>query len=77
FGGVTDDISKKIKLEDLSEFLKDTKSAFFTSDSPQDEPIIVTDESEKEDADKEETRDTYHDMPEDTSIPPPPSPKSA
>ncbi|GKA05449.1 hypothetical protein Tco_0684569 [Tanacetum coccineum] len=72
-----DDISKKIKLEDLSEFLKDTRSAFFTPDSPQDEPIIVTDESEEEDADEEETHDTSQDMPEDTSIPPPLSPKSA
>ncbi|GKB95664.1 hypothetical protein Tco_0981801 [Tanacetum coccineum] len=29
-----DDISKKINLEDLSEFLKDTRSAFFNPDSP-------------------------------------------
>ncbi|GJW02122.1 hypothetical protein Tco_1560978 [Tanacetum coccineum] len=39
-----DDLSKKIKLEDLLKFLKDTRSAFFTRDSPKDEPIIVTDE---------------------------------
>nr|GEW54200.1 hypothetical protein [Tanacetum cinerariifolium] len=71
-----DDISKKIKPEDLSEFLKATRSAFFTPDSPQDKPIIVTDKSEEEDDDKEETHDTSHDMPEDTSVPPPPSPKS-
>nr|GFA05106.1 hypothetical protein [Tanacetum cinerariifolium] len=70
------DILKKIKLKDLLEFLKDTRSAFFTPDSPQDEPIIVTDESEEEDADKEETHDTSYDMLEDTSVPPPPSPKS-
>ncbi|GJZ46874.1 hypothetical protein Tco_0600706 [Tanacetum coccineum] len=62
-----DDISKKIKLEDLSEFLKDTRYAFFTPDSPQDDPIIVTDESEEGEADKEDTHDTSHDMPEDTS----------
>nr|GFA60083.1 hypothetical protein [Tanacetum cinerariifolium] len=37
-----DDILKKIKLEDLSELLKDTRSAFFTPDSSQDDPIIVT-----------------------------------
>ncbi|GKC30524.1 hypothetical protein Tco_1037818 [Tanacetum coccineum] len=72
-----DDLSKKIKLEDLSEFLKDTRSAFFTPDSPQDEPIIVIDESEEEKAEKEDTHDTSHDVPEDTSVPPPPSPKSA
>ncbi|GJS12123.1 hypothetical protein Tco_0368919 [Tanacetum coccineum] len=34
------EISKKIKLEDLSDLLKDTRSAFFTLDSPQDKPII-------------------------------------
>nr|GEX90436.1 retrovirus-related Pol polyprotein from transposon TNT 1-94 [Tanacetum cinerariifolium] len=72
-----DDLSKKIKLEDLSKFLKDTRFAFFTPDSPQDEPIIVTDESEEEEADKGDTHDTSHDVPEDTLIPPPPSPKSA
>ncbi|GJX14877.1 hypothetical protein Tco_0206635 [Tanacetum coccineum] len=71
-----DDISKKIKLEDLSEFLKDTRSAFFTPDSPQDDPIIVTDEGEKEEADKEDTHDTSYGVPKDTLVPPPSSPKS-
>ncbi|GKC82042.1 hypothetical protein Tco_1137759 [Tanacetum coccineum] len=42
-----DEISKKIKLEDLSDLLKDTRSAFFTLNSLQDEPIIVSDESEE------------------------------
>nr|GEW04313.1 hypothetical protein [Tanacetum cinerariifolium] len=42
-----DEISKIIKLEDLSYLLKDTKSVFFTPDSPQDEPIIVSDKSER------------------------------
>ncbi|GJY86595.1 hypothetical protein Tco_0500621 [Tanacetum coccineum] len=40
-----DEISKKIKLEDLSDLLKDTRSAFFTPDSSQDEPIIISDEN--------------------------------
>ncbi|GKA04290.1 hypothetical protein Tco_0677071, partial [Tanacetum coccineum] len=40
-----DEILKKIKLEDLSDVLKDPRSAFLTSNSPQDEPIIVLDES--------------------------------
>nr|GEV13251.1 retrovirus-related Pol polyprotein from transposon TNT 1-94 [Tanacetum cinerariifolium] len=62
-----DDISKKIKLEDLSEFLKDTRFTFFTPDSPQDDPIIVTDKSEEEEAGKKDTHDTSHDVPEDTS----------
>ncbi|GJZ75139.1 hypothetical protein Tco_0639604 [Tanacetum coccineum] len=53
------------RLEDLSDILKDTRSAFFTPDSPTDEPIIVLDESEeKENA--ENDKDT-----EDTSVPPP------
>nr|GEU54960.1 hypothetical protein [Tanacetum cinerariifolium] len=71
------DISKKIKLEDLSEFLKDIRSALFTPDSPQDDPIIVTDKSEEEEADKEDTHDTSHDVPEDNSVLHPPSLKSA
>ncbi|GKB71229.1 hypothetical protein Tco_0932641 [Tanacetum coccineum] len=74
-----DEISKKIKLEDLSDLLKDTRSAFFTIDSPQDEPIIVSNESEEEEeVDKgKDTHATSHDVPEDTSIPHPPSLKSA
>ncbi|GJS12135.1 retrovirus-related pol polyprotein from transposon TNT 1-94 [Tanacetum coccineum] len=43
-----DDILKKIKLEDLSYLLKDTRFVFFTHDSPQDEPIIVSDGSKEE-----------------------------
>nr|GEW76583.1 putative ribonuclease H-like domain-containing protein [Tanacetum cinerariifolium] len=54
-----------------------TRSAFFIPDSPQDEPIIVTNESEEEEVDKGDTHDTSHDVYEDTSVPPPPSPKSA
>ncbi|GKA00771.1 hypothetical protein Tco_0673436 [Tanacetum coccineum] len=44
----SNDNLKKIKLEDLSDLIKDTRSAFFTPDSPNDEPIIVTDKSEEE-----------------------------
>ncbi|GJW84559.1 hypothetical protein Tco_0157704 [Tanacetum coccineum] len=39
-----------ISLEDLSDILKDTRSAFFTPDSPTDEPIIVLDKEELEQA---------------------------
>ncbi|GKC31522.1 hypothetical protein Tco_1038816, partial [Tanacetum coccineum] len=69
-----DDISRKVKLEDLSDILKDTRSAFFTPNSLTDEPIIVSDESEEEeDAKKDkDTEDT-----EDTSVLPPPSLKLA
>ncbi|GJT43879.1 retrovirus-related pol polyprotein from transposon TNT 1-94 [Tanacetum coccineum] len=45
---IADEISKKIKLKDLSDLLKDTISALFTPDSPQDEPIIVSDEKKLE-----------------------------
>ncbi|GJV05372.1 hypothetical protein Tco_1338941 [Tanacetum coccineum] len=69
----SDELSKKIKLEDLSDLIKDTRSAFFTPDSPQDEPIIVSDKSEEVETKKDE--DT-HDVLEDTSVPHPPSPKS-
>nr|GEV80358.1 hypothetical protein [Tanacetum cinerariifolium] len=72
-----DEISKKIKLNDLSDLLKDTRSAFFTSDSSQDEPIIISNESEKEEVEKDDTHATSHDVPEDTLIPHLPSPKSA
>ncbi|GKA92544.1 hypothetical protein Tco_0814469, partial [Tanacetum coccineum] len=62
---IADEISKKIKLEDLSDLLKDTRSAFFTPDSPQDEPIIILDESEaEEEVDKDkDTHATSHDIP--------------
>nr|GEV11952.1 hypothetical protein [Tanacetum cinerariifolium] len=73
-----DQISKKIKLEDLSDLMKDTRSAFFTPDSLQDEPIIVSDEGEEDETKKDEdTHTTSHDVPEDTSVLHPPSPKSA
>nr|GEY34299.1 hypothetical protein [Tanacetum cinerariifolium] len=73
-----DEISKKIKLEDLSDLLQDKRSAFFTPDSPQDEPIIVSDESEEEEevSKDKDIHASSHDVPEDTSIPYPPSPKS-
>ncbi|GKF52901.1 hypothetical protein Tco_0159811, partial [Tanacetum coccineum] len=69
-----DEISKKIKLEDLSDLLKDTRSTFFALDFPQDEPIIVLDESEEEETEKDEdTHATSHNIPEDTSVLHPPS----
>ncbi|GJS87937.1 hypothetical protein Tco_0770573 [Tanacetum coccineum] len=74
-----DDISLKVKLENLSDILKDTRSAFFTPDSPPNEPIINSDESEEEDevAKDKDTEATSHDVPKDTLVPPPPSLKSA
>ncbi|GKD18994.1 hypothetical protein Tco_1208152 [Tanacetum coccineum] len=73
----SDDISKKIKLKDLSNLMQDTISAFVSLDSLEDEPIIITDESEEEEAERyKDTHATSHDEPEDTSVPHPPSPKS-
>nr|GEY42529.1 retrovirus-related Pol polyprotein from transposon TNT 1-94 [Tanacetum cinerariifolium] len=60
-----DEISKKIKLEDLANLLKDTRSTFFTPDSPPDEPINVLDESEQKEVKKaEETPATSQDKKE-------------
>ncbi|GKA74762.1 hypothetical protein Tco_0781064 [Tanacetum coccineum] len=55
-----DDISLKVKLDDLSDILKDTRSAFFTPNTPSDEPIIISDESEEEEeiAKDNDTEDT-------------------
>ncbi|GJZ35353.1 hypothetical protein Tco_0581170 [Tanacetum coccineum] len=65
----SEEMLKKIKMEDLSHLMQDTRSAFFTPDFPPDEPIIVSDESEEEQTER-------HKEPKDTAVPPPPSPKS-
>nr|GEV79430.1 hypothetical protein [Tanacetum cinerariifolium] len=74
-----DDISLKVKLEDLLDILKDTRSDFFTLDSPPDEPIIISNESEEEEkvAKDKDIEATSHDVHKDTSVPPYPSLKSA
>nr|GEV47723.1 hypothetical protein [Tanacetum cinerariifolium] len=55
-----DDISQKVKLEDLANILKDTRFAFFTSDFLTNELIIVSDVSEEEENAKndKDTKDT-------------------
>nr|GEW11610.1 hypothetical protein [Tanacetum cinerariifolium] len=70
------EISKKIKLEDLSNLIQDTRSAFLTLDSPQDEPIIISDKSEEEETERyKDNHTSSHDGPKDTLIPDPSSPK--
>nr|GEX74602.1 retrovirus-related Pol polyprotein from transposon TNT 1-94 [Tanacetum cinerariifolium] len=71
------EISKKIKVEYLLDLMQDTRLDFLTHDSPQDEPIIILNESEEEETERyEDTHITSHDGPEDTLIPHHPSPKS-
>nr|GEU61890.1 hypothetical protein [Tanacetum cinerariifolium] len=59
-----DDILLKVKLKDLSDILKDTKSTFFNSDFPPDEPIIISNESEEEVVKDKDTKATSHDVAE-------------
>ncbi|GKA30644.1 hypothetical protein Tco_0716949 [Tanacetum coccineum] len=72
----SDENSKKIKLEDLSNLMQDTRFAFFNPDSLVNEPIIVSDSKEEENESHKDTHATSHNKPEDTSVPPPLSPKS-
>ncbi|GJR23435.1 reverse transcriptase domain-containing protein [Tanacetum coccineum] len=56
---------------------KDKRSDFMDTDSKEDEPIIVTDETNEEEAERyEDTHVTPHDEHEDISVPHPPSPRS-
>ncbi|GJZ41004.1 hypothetical protein Tco_0587890 [Tanacetum coccineum] len=65
-------------MEDLSDLMQDTRLSFLTPDSPQDELIIVSDESEEEETERyKDTHTTSHDGPKGTSILHPPSPKLA
>ncbi|GJR38578.1 hypothetical protein Tco_1214262 [Tanacetum coccineum] len=50
----SDEISKIIKLDDLSNLMRDVRSHFIYTDPLEDEPIIVTDESEEEEAERYE-----------------------
>ncbi|GJZ05123.1 syntaxin-124-like protein [Tanacetum coccineum] len=60
----SDEISKIIKLDDLSNLMRDVRSHFIDTDSLEDEPIIVTDESEEEEAERyEDTHATSHNEP--------------
>nr|GEX53870.1 hypothetical protein [Tanacetum cinerariifolium]GEX54197.1 hypothetical protein [Tanacetum cinerariifolium]GEX54204.1 hypothetical protein [Tanacetum cinerariifolium] len=64
----SDDISKKIKLEDLSDLMiNQDDETIIVTDSPNDEPIIVTDESKEEEAKKhKKAHATSYNEPEDT-----------
>nr|GEV23124.1 hypothetical protein [Tanacetum cinerariifolium] len=73
----SDEISKKIKLEDLSNLMQDTRSTFLTPNTLYNYPINVLDVGEVEETKRyEDTHATSLDGPEDTSIPHLPSPKS-
>ncbi|GJR55821.1 hypothetical protein Tco_1406342 [Tanacetum coccineum] len=55
---ISDEISKTIKLEDLSKLMQDVKTKSMDLDSLEDEPIFVQDENEEEE--KEETYEDTH-----------------
>ncbi|GJV71367.1 hypothetical protein Tco_1491362 [Tanacetum coccineum] len=55
-------------MEYLSNLMQDTRFAFFSPDSLEDEPIIISYESEEEETKRyEDTHATFHNEPEDTS----------
>nr|GEU91240.1 retrovirus-related Pol polyprotein from transposon TNT 1-94 [Tanacetum cinerariifolium] len=59
----SNEISKTIKINDLANLMRDTRSAFISPDFPEYEPIIVMDETEKEEAKRyEDTHTTSHDQ---------------
>nr|GEW25891.1 hypothetical protein [Tanacetum cinerariifolium] len=70
--------STKVKMEDLSQFMYDTRSTFLAPNSSTNEPIIVSDESDaEEDADTNTgTYDTSHAKPKKASALHPSSLKS-
>ncbi|GJW66500.1 retrovirus-related pol polyprotein from transposon TNT 1-94 [Tanacetum coccineum] len=69
-------ISKIIKPKYLSNLMQDTRSDFIGIDFPKDEPIIVRGKSEEEETKRhKDTHTTSHDVPKDTLVPHPPSPK--
>ncbi|GJZ52925.1 retrovirus-related pol polyprotein from transposon TNT 1-94, partial [Tanacetum coccineum] len=72
-----DEIFKEIKLEDLSKLVQNVKADFMDLDSPEDDPIIVVDESEDDEEDKDEgIHANLNVETKDTLVPKPPSPRS-
>ncbi|GJR44453.1 hypothetical protein Tco_1312556 [Tanacetum coccineum] len=66
-----------IKLEDLSKLVQNVKADFMDLDFPEDDPIIMVDESEEDEEEKdEEVHATSNVETKDTSAPKPPSPRS-
>nr|GFA45489.1 zinc knuckle CX2CX4HX4C [Tanacetum cinerariifolium] len=55
-------------MEDLSNLMQDTRSSFFSLDFPEDELIIIMDESKEEETKRyKDNHETFHDEPKDTS----------
>ncbi|GKE13606.1 hypothetical protein Tco_1417157 [Tanacetum coccineum] len=72
-----DEIFKEIKLEDLSKLVQKVKDDFIDLNSPEDDPIIVVDESKDDEEDKDEGIHANSNVEtEDTLVPKPPSPRS-
>ncbi|GKB90960.1 hypothetical protein Tco_0963232 [Tanacetum coccineum] len=73
----SNEIFKKIKLEDLSKLVQNVKADFMDLDFPEDDPIIMVDESEEDEEEKdEEVHATSNVETKDTSAPKPPPPSS-
>ncbi|GJV41501.1 hypothetical protein Tco_1419941 [Tanacetum coccineum] len=72
-----EEASKTIKLEDLVKLVSHVQPSFKDLDSPEDDPIIVVDDSDKyEEADKDEVHTTTNDETEEASVPKSSSPNS-
>ncbi|GJT16988.1 hypothetical protein Tco_0875694 [Tanacetum coccineum] len=74
---ISNETSKTIKLEDLSKLVQNVKDDFIDLDSPNDDPIIMVDESEEDEKDKDdEIHTTSNVESKDTLAPKHPSPSS-
>ncbi|GJT43410.1 hypothetical protein Tco_0952125 [Tanacetum coccineum] len=72
-----DEASRTIKLEDLSKLVSNVQPSFKDLDSPEDDPIIIVDDSdEDEEAEKDEAHTTINVETEDASVPKSSSPSS-
>ncbi|GJV49933.1 hypothetical protein Tco_1440145, partial [Tanacetum coccineum] len=63
-----DEASRTIKLEDLAKLVSRVQPSFKDLDSPEDDPIVVVDESD-EDEEEDEVHATTNFKTEDTSVP--------
>nr|GEV67029.1 hypothetical protein [Tanacetum cinerariifolium] len=74
-----EEASSTIKLEDLAKLVLHVQPSFKDLDSPEDDPVIVVDDSDDSDEDEETEKDEVHHTPnaktKDTSVPKSSSPR--